>query len=147
MNKIKEAENIAAQRLRKTFKYPSESDDEATVEAGMDKQGTRILPSLYTYDESAYTYMIYKSYLSTKETITNISTYRPRNPHLHAFHTRHFFHALLHATPSHPASRTDPLLPTTALPHLHSGSKSRSYRKSPRNRIYAVLPPVATTRS
>ncbi len=30
---------MAAQRLRKTFKYPSESDDEDAVEAGMDEQG------------------------------------------------------------------------------------------------------------
>lgn len=39
MEKLKEAETVAAQRLRKTFKYPSESDDENTVEAGMDEQG------------------------------------------------------------------------------------------------------------
>jgi hypothetical protein len=39
MEKLKEAETVAAQRLRKTFKYPSESDDEDTVEAGMDEQG------------------------------------------------------------------------------------------------------------
>jgi hypothetical protein len=39
MEKLKSAENIATQRLRKTFKYPSESDDEDAVEAGMDEQG------------------------------------------------------------------------------------------------------------
>ena len=33
MEKLKEAETAAAQRLRKTFKYPSESDDEDTIEA------------------------------------------------------------------------------------------------------------------
>ena len=37
---------MAAQRLRKTFKYPSESDDEDAVEAGMDEQGHN-LPSLF----------------------------------------------------------------------------------------------------
>jgi hypothetical protein len=40
MGKLAQAENIAAQRLRKTFKYPSDSDDEEAVEAGMDQQGT-----------------------------------------------------------------------------------------------------------
>ena len=40
MEKLREAEGAAAQRLRKTFKYPSESDDEDAVEAGMDEQGT-----------------------------------------------------------------------------------------------------------
>ncbi|CAN9257590.1 unnamed protein product [Alternaria alternata] len=40
MEKLKEAETAAAQRLRKTFKYPSESDDEDTIEAGMDEQAT-----------------------------------------------------------------------------------------------------------
>jgi hypothetical protein len=39
MEKLREAETVAAQRLRKTFKYPSESDDEDAVEAGMDEQG------------------------------------------------------------------------------------------------------------
>lgn len=31
---------MAATRLRKTFHYPDSSDDEDTVEAGMDAQGT-----------------------------------------------------------------------------------------------------------
>jgi hypothetical protein len=31
---------MAATRLRKTFHYPDSSDDEDTVEAGMDLQGT-----------------------------------------------------------------------------------------------------------
>jgi hypothetical protein len=44
MEKLKEAETVAAQRLRKTFKYPSESDDEDAVEAGMDEQGTCFPP-------------------------------------------------------------------------------------------------------
>jgi hypothetical protein len=39
METLAQAENIAAQRLRKTFKYPSDSDDEDAVEAGMDAQG------------------------------------------------------------------------------------------------------------
>jgi hypothetical protein len=39
MEKLAQAENIAAQRLRKTFKYPSDSDEEDAVEAGMDAQG------------------------------------------------------------------------------------------------------------
>ena len=34
MEKLREVETVAAQRLRKTFKYPSESDDEDAVEAG-----------------------------------------------------------------------------------------------------------------
>lgn len=46
MDKLKEAENIAAQRLRKTFKYPTDTDDEDAVEAGMDKQGIQL--STYT---------------------------------------------------------------------------------------------------
>jgi hypothetical protein len=48
MEKLKEAETAAAQRLRKTFKYPSESDDEDTIEAGMDEQGS-ILPPPATH--------------------------------------------------------------------------------------------------
>lgn len=40
MEKLRGAETVATQRLRKTFKYPSESDDEDAVEAGMDEQGT-----------------------------------------------------------------------------------------------------------
>ena len=39
MEKLREAETVAAQRLRKTFKYPTEFDDEDTIEAGMDEQG------------------------------------------------------------------------------------------------------------
>lgn len=39
---------MAATRLRKTFQYPSESDDEDAVEQGMDEQGTRILPFIPT---------------------------------------------------------------------------------------------------
>jgi UDP:flavonoid glycosyltransferase YjiC (YdhE family) len=35
----------AATRLRRTFQYPSESDDEDAVEAGMDAQGTTFPPS------------------------------------------------------------------------------------------------------
>jgi hypothetical protein len=31
---------MAATRLRRTFHYPSESDDEDAVEQGMDEQGT-----------------------------------------------------------------------------------------------------------
>lgn len=30
---------MATSQLRRTFKYPSESDDEDAVEAGMDEQG------------------------------------------------------------------------------------------------------------
>jgi hypothetical protein len=30
---------MAATRLRRTFQYPSESDDEDAVEQGMDEQG------------------------------------------------------------------------------------------------------------
>lgn len=44
MEKLRGAETAATQRLRKTFKYPSESDDEDAVEAGMDEQGTYPLP-------------------------------------------------------------------------------------------------------
>lgn len=40
MDKLRDVETVAAQRLRKTFKYPSESDDEDAVEEGMDEQGT-----------------------------------------------------------------------------------------------------------
>jgi hypothetical protein len=47
MEKLKEAETVAAQRLRKTFKYPSESDDEDTVEAGMDEQGNNFSLAFY----------------------------------------------------------------------------------------------------
>lgn len=35
---------MASTRLRRTFHYPSESDDEETLEQGMDEQGT-FLPS------------------------------------------------------------------------------------------------------
>lgn len=34
---------MAATRLRKTFHYPDSSDDEDTVEAGMDAQGIPLL--------------------------------------------------------------------------------------------------------
>jgi hypothetical protein len=44
MEKLREVETAATQRLRKTFKYPSESDDEDAVEAGMDEQGNASLP-------------------------------------------------------------------------------------------------------
>jgi hypothetical protein len=46
MEKLAQAENIAAQRLRKTFKYPTESDDEDAIEAGMDEQGLSTSPFL-----------------------------------------------------------------------------------------------------
>ncbi len=39
---------MAAQRLRKTFKYPSASDDEDAVEEGMDEQGPSAHPILST---------------------------------------------------------------------------------------------------
>jgi hypothetical protein len=56
MEKLAQAENIAAQRLRKTFKYPSESDDEDAVEAGMDEQGTySLFSSLYIPSSTAST--------------------------------------------------------------------------------------------
>ncbi|KAF1940825.1 hypothetical protein EJ02DRAFT_379136 [Clathrospora elynae] len=60
MEKLKEAETIAAQRLRKTFKYPSESDDEDAVEAGMDEQDrTNLLTNLSTHDTSfTHTYTL-----------------------------------------------------------------------------------------
>jgi hypothetical protein len=35
---------MAATRLRRTFQYPSESDDEDAVEQGMDEQGTYAFP-------------------------------------------------------------------------------------------------------
>jgi hypothetical protein len=37
---------MAATRLRKTFHYPSESDDEDAVEQGMDEQGTHLPQTL-----------------------------------------------------------------------------------------------------
>ncbi|KAJ4365154.1 hypothetical protein N0V83_008772 [Neocucurbitaria cava] len=51
---------MAAQRLRKTFKYPSESDDEDAVEAGMDEQDqAQLLSMLSTHDTSAtHTYTL-----------------------------------------------------------------------------------------
>ncbi|CBX91947.1 hypothetical protein LEMA_P046530.1 [Plenodomus lingam JN3] len=60
MDKLKEAENIAAQRLRKTFKYPSESDDENAVENGMDEQDRNtLIQTLSTQDTSAtHTYTL-----------------------------------------------------------------------------------------
>ncbi|KAI4700062.1 hypothetical protein J4E81_004098 [Alternaria sp. BMP 2799] len=61
MEKLKEAETVAAQRLRKTFKYPSESDDEDTVEAGMDEQDrAALLQTLSTHDTSTtHTYTLF----------------------------------------------------------------------------------------
>ncbi|KAF2846345.1 hypothetical protein T440DRAFT_558311 [Plenodomus tracheiphilus IPT5] len=60
MDKLKEAETIASQRLRKTFKYPSESDDENAVEAGMDEQDRKtLIQNLSTHDKSAtHTYTL-----------------------------------------------------------------------------------------
>ncbi|KAF1839224.1 hypothetical protein BDW02DRAFT_540106 [Decorospora gaudefroyi] len=60
MNKPKEAESTTAQRLRKTFKYPSESDDENAVEAGMDEQDrAALLQTLSTHDTSTtHTYTL-----------------------------------------------------------------------------------------
>ncbi|KAL6703229.1 hypothetical protein ACN47E_010091 [Coniothyrium glycines] len=56
MDKLKEAENIATQRLRKTFKYPTESDDEDTIEAGMDAQDrANLVSTLSTHDTSSTT--------------------------------------------------------------------------------------------
>ncbi|KAF1849831.1 uncharacterized protein K460DRAFT_399940 [Cucurbitaria berberidis CBS 394.84] len=51
---------MAAQRLRKTFKYPSESDDEDAVEAGMDEQDqAHLISSLSSHDTSAtHTYTL-----------------------------------------------------------------------------------------
>ncbi|CAA9964380.1 hypothetical protein PTMSG1_07739 [Pyrenophora teres f. maculata] len=53
MEKLREAEIAATQRLRKTFKYPSESDDEDAVETGMDGQDrATVLETLSTTDTS-----------------------------------------------------------------------------------------------
>ncbi|CAO2658647.1 Nn.00g063700.m01.CDS01 [Neocucurbitaria sp. VM-36] len=51
---------MAAQRLRKTFKYPSESDDEDAVEAGMDEQDkAHLISTLASHDTSAtHTYTL-----------------------------------------------------------------------------------------
>jgi hypothetical protein len=43
-NTTPQTSNMAATRLRRTFQYPSESDDEDAVEQGMDEQGTYSLP-------------------------------------------------------------------------------------------------------
>ncbi|RII04755.1 hypothetical protein CUC08_Gglean011004 [Alternaria sp. MG1] len=61
MEKLKEAETAAAQRLRKTFKYPSESDDEDTIEAGMDEQDrAALVQTLSTHDTSTtHTYTLF----------------------------------------------------------------------------------------
>ncbi|KAH9876329.1 hypothetical protein J1614_004208 [Plenodomus biglobosus] len=60
MNKLQEAESMAAQRLRKTFKYPSESDDEDAVEHGMDEQDREtLIQNLSSHDTSAtHTYTL-----------------------------------------------------------------------------------------
>ncbi|EUC50035.1 hypothetical protein COCMIDRAFT_32606 [Bipolaris oryzae ATCC 44560] len=53
MEKLRGAETAATQRLRKTFKYPSESDDEDAVEAGMDEQDrAALLQTLTAHDTS-----------------------------------------------------------------------------------------------
>ncbi|EMD60175.1 hypothetical protein COCSADRAFT_175267 [Bipolaris sorokiniana ND90Pr] len=53
MEKLRGAETAATQRLRKTFKYPSESDDEDAVEAGMDGQDrATLLQTLSAHDTS-----------------------------------------------------------------------------------------------
>jgi hypothetical protein len=39
---------MAATRLRRTFQYPTESDDEDAVEQGMDEQGIHPLTLLLT---------------------------------------------------------------------------------------------------
>jgi hypothetical protein len=53
---------MAATRLRRTFHYPTESDDEDAVEQGMDEQGTHIpsytlshFPSLYILTHTLFT--------------------------------------------------------------------------------------------
>ncbi|EDU47188.1 hypothetical protein TUN199_02959 [Pyrenophora tritici-repentis] len=56
MEKLKEAETAAAQRLRKTFKYPSESDDEDTVEAGMDEQDRATLIETLSSNDTSTTH-------------------------------------------------------------------------------------------
>lgn len=51
---------MAAQRLRKAFKYPSESDDDDAVEAGMDEQDqANLISTLSSHDASVtHTYTL-----------------------------------------------------------------------------------------
>ncbi|KAH7401643.1 hypothetical protein BKA66DRAFT_451118 [Pyrenochaeta sp. MPI-SDFR-AT-0127] len=67
---------MAAQRIRKTFKYPTESDDEDAVEAGMDEQDqANLISTLSAHDTSAtYRYTLLLLVLP----LTPILLYIPR---------------------------------------------------------------------
>jgi hypothetical protein len=112
---------VAAQRLRKTFKYPSESDDEDTVEAGMDEQGTLYslpppIPALLT------------------------ALHRPHSPTPDPQHTRHVHNAYIHALP--PRATVAPHTPLYSAPihPLHPADKPNCYCESTSNSLYLVLP-------
>jgi hypothetical protein len=53
---------MAAARLRRTFHYPTESDDEDAVEAGMDEQGTQHSLHIWkhSYATPTYPYILFK---------------------------------------------------------------------------------------
>jgi len=124
MEKLKEAETVAAQRLRKTFKYPSESDDEDTVEAGMDEQGTLpsppcLIPALLT------------------------GIHRPRSPTPNPQHTRHVHDAHIYALPSRATVAPHAPLHPAALRPIDPPDQSSRYREPASNSVYLILP--ATT--
>jgi len=120
MEKLKEAETVAAQRLRKTFKYPSESDDEDTVEAGMDEQG--ILPSPLCLIPALLTEL-----------------HRPRSPTPNSQHTRHIHDAHIYALP--PCATLTPHTPIhpAAIRPVHPPNQSSLYREFASNSVYIIF--------
>jgi hypothetical protein len=107
---------MAATRLRRTFQYPTESDDEDAVEQGMDEQGM-ILP--YTIRS----YISYTHPLQSSRAKFNLTpTTRPRTPHLHALRARHLLDTHLHRAALRAPHRPRNTLHPAAHEHLHTRS-------------------------
>jgi hypothetical protein len=117
---------MAATRLRKTFQYPTESDDEDAVEQGMDEQGT-------------FSPLEKKAHFSLLQLTP---TARSRSPHLHPLRARHIHDTHLHAPPQRTPPRPRSPAHPSAHRHLYRHTESRSDSKFPRKRVHAVLPPA-----
>ena len=126
---------MAATRLRKTFHYPDSSDDEDTVEAGMDLEGTSH-PSLPLQSS------LLLSLSMTQLTFLS----RPRNPPHQPTKPRHNLNAPVHTSPPHTTGQHRHPYSSGAPTHIFAATESARTRQPGRQRIRAILPPPTTAR-
>jgi hypothetical protein len=128
---------MAATRLRRTFQYPTESDDEDAVEQGMDEQGIHILPVL-TSQMPRFTLPPHPTVLAQSIIYHNTPT-RPRTPHLHALSTRHLLDTHLHRAPLRASHRPRNTPPPAAHEHLDVALQLMRNNEFRRKRIHAIF--------